>query len=107
MAIYKRKTVKEIKTHAGTIRKTFLPHEAYMKISTLEMERVHRLRELEGAQKRINTIKDRLEELDIKKNDLLKQITAMTNNFQGNMQVSAHEKVNNVQGNTKGQLLKY
>jgi hypothetical protein len=82
-----RKSVKDIKTHAGTVRKTFLPHEAYMRISTLEMERVHRLREMESAQKRMKVIADRIKELEREKNALLNQIRAKTDGFRENIKM--------------------
>ena len=40
----KRKSVNDIKTHAGTVDQTFLPHKAFMRISCLEMEKAHRIK---------------------------------------------------------------
>lgn len=68
------RSVKDIKTHAGSVGQTFYPHKAFMKISCLEMERAHRIKERESARLRIETINDRLNEIDREKNVLLDRI---------------------------------
>ncbi len=76
-----------------------------MRISTLEMERVHRLREMEGARKRIKTIMDRLKEIDIEKNTLINQLKVKTEYQQGNTGV--HTKMDGMCKDKKIHLLKY
>lgn len=105
MSVQKRKGIRDIKTHAGTVKKMYLPHEVYMRISTLEMERVHRLREMESAQKRIRTIMDRLKEIDDEKGNLLNHIKAKAEYLQENRKVQT--KTDDMYGNNKGRLLKY
>ena len=74
----KRKSVNDIKTHAGTVGQTFLPHKAYMRISCLEMEKAHCVREMENARRRIDAIKKRLEEIETETDTLLNRIKADT-----------------------------
>ena len=74
----KRKSVNDIKTHAGTVNQTFLPHKAYMRISCLEMEKAHCVREMENARRRIDAIKKRLEEIETETDTLLNRIKADT-----------------------------
>lgn len=68
------KRLQDIKTHEGGVDRTFYPHKAFMKISCLEMEKAHRVKEKEGAQKRIEAIDARLKEIDIEKGILLNRI---------------------------------
>lgn len=105
MNIQKRKGIRDIKTHAGTVKKTFLPHEVYMRISTLEMERVHRLREMESAQKRIRTIMERLKEIDAEKGNLLNHIKTKTEHPLENRKVQI--KTDDTYKDNRGRLLKY
>lgn len=105
MNIQKRKGMRDIKTHAGTVKKTFLPHEIYMRVSTLEMERVHRLREMESARKRIRAIMERLKEIDAEKGNLLNHIKAKTEYHQENRKVQI--KTDTLYRDDKKQLLKY
>jgi hypothetical protein len=74
----KRKSVNDIKTHAGTVGQTFLPHKAFMRISCLEMEKAHRVREMENARRRIDAIKKRLEEIETETDALMNRIKADT-----------------------------
>lgn len=105
MAIQKRKSVKDIKTHAGIVNKRFLPHEAYMRITTLEMERVHRIREMESARQRIKTVSDRIKEIDIEKNILLDRIKVTTESIPVN--TKANIKTDDIARDNRGQLLRY
>lgn len=104
------RSVKDIKTHAGSVGQTFYPHKAFMKISCLEMERAHRIKERESAQLRIKAINDRLNEIDMEKNTLLDRI-----NIANTMQASAkaHTELDNAPDkkttgrNIRGLVLKY
>lgn len=79
----KRKTVNDIKTHAGTVDRTFLPHKAFMRISCLEMEKAHRVREMENARRRIEAIQKRLKEIDDETDGLMKRIKKNTKEDSG------------------------
>ncbi|HHT9137680.1 MAG TPA: hypothetical protein ACFYEK_10625 [Candidatus Wunengus sp. YC60] len=70
----KRKGMNDIKTHAGTVDRTFLPHKAFMRISCLEMEKAHRIREMENSRQRIKAIKNRLKEIEAETKTLLSRI---------------------------------
>jgi len=74
----KRKSVNDIKTHAGTVGQTFLPHKAFMRISCLEMEKAHRIKEMENSRRRIEAIKKRLEEIETETDALMNRIKADT-----------------------------
>ena len=78
------RSLKDIKTHAGSVGQTFHPHKAFMKISCLEMERAHRIKEKESARLRIQAINNRLNEIDMEKNILLDRV-----NIANTMQASA------------------
>jgi hypothetical protein len=70
----KRKSLNDIKTHAGTVDRTFLPHKAFMRISCLEMEKAHRIKEMESSRRRIEAAKKRLKEIETETNTLLDRI---------------------------------
>ena len=74
----KRKSVNDIKTHVGTVNQTFLPHKAYMRISCLEMEKAHCVREMESSSRRIEAVKKRLKEIETETDTLLNRIKADT-----------------------------
>lgn len=74
----KRKGMNDIKTHAGTVDQTYLPHKAYMRISCLEMEKAHRVRELESSRRRIEAVKKRLKEIETETDTLMNRIKADT-----------------------------
>src|SRR3990172_8159456 len=70
----KRKGMNDIKTHAGTVDQTFLPHKAFMRISCLEMEKAHRIREMESSRRRIEAVKKRLKEIETETDTLMNRI---------------------------------
>ena len=74
----KRKGMNDIKTHAGTVDQTFLPHKAFMRISCLEMEKAHRVREMESSRRRIEAVKKRLKEIETETDTLMNRIKADT-----------------------------
>lgn len=74
----KRKGMNDIRTHTGTVDQTFLPHKAFMRISCLEMEKAHRIKEMESSRRRIEAIKKRLEEIETETNALMNRIKADT-----------------------------
>ena len=104
------RSMKDIKTHVGSGGKTFYPHKAFMKISCLEMERAHRVKESESAQLRIQAINDRLNEIDMEKNILLDRIN-IANTMQAN--AKAHTASDDAPDkkatsrNIRGLVLKY
>ncbi len=74
----KRKSVNDIKTHAGTVGQTFLPHKAFMRISCREMDMAHRIKEMENSRRRIEAIKKRLKEIETETDALMNRIKADT-----------------------------
>ena len=63
--------VRDIRTHSGMVNHSDIPYMAYMRISSLEMEKARRERERFSAQTRIGNIEKRLSEIDIEKRELL------------------------------------
>ncbi len=104
------RSMKDIKTHAGSVDQTFYPHKAFMKISCLEMERAHRVKERDSARLRIEAINDRLKEIDREKGTLLDRIN-IANTMQAN--AKAHAEPENapdkktIGRNIRGLVLKY
>lgn len=93
----KRRGMNTIKTHAGTVGQTFLPHKAFMRISCLQMEKAHRLREMENSRRRIEAIKKRVEEIEAETNILLHRIKENTGTGTGTTTINKD----------KGLVLKY
>jgi len=104
------RSMKDIKTHAGSVGQTFYPHKAFMRISCLEMERARRIKERESAQLRIKAINDRLKEIDMEKSTLLDRIN-IANTMQAN--AKAHTESDDAPDkkttsrNIRGLVLKY
>ena len=104
------RSVKDIKTHAGSVGQTFYPHKAFMKISCLEMERAHRIKEREGARLRIKVIDDRLNEIDREKNVLLDRINIANTMQAGEKEHSEPDDALNkktTNKNSRGLVLRY
>jgi hypothetical protein len=66
-----RRGLRDIPTLSGRVDRVSLPYRAYLKISCLEMEKVRRTRERLAAQKTIEKIDIRLQEIEKKKAALL------------------------------------
>ena len=101
-----RKGIGNIKTHAGTVDQTFLPHKAFMRISCLEMEKAHRIKEMESSRQRIETVKNRIKEIDAEKDILLNRIKS-ADNAQVNVKVGNNVGTKAGDKNDKGLVLRY
>ena len=66
-----RRGLQDIRTLTGRVRKTTLPHEAYLRISHIEMEKARKTQESEKAKQLMADIKARLEEIESEKDALL------------------------------------
>ena len=53
----------DIRTLAGTVAETFLPHRALLRIACLEMEKFRRRQERESAARRVQSVDQRFEEI--------------------------------------------
>lgn len=100
------KSIKDLKTHAGTVNQTFLPHKAFMRISCLEMEKAHRIKEVESSRLRIETINERIKEIENEKVILLNRIKN-TDNIKADAKSEDITNVKSNNKNNKGLLLKY
>ena len=66
-----RRGLQDIRTLTGKVRQATLPHEAYLRISHIEMEKARKSVESEKARQMIRDINLRLEEIEAEKEALL------------------------------------
>ncbi len=66
-----RRGLQNIHTLTARVKKATLPHEAYLRISHIEMEKARKTQESEKARQLVADIATRLEEIEAEKNDLL------------------------------------
>ena len=64
----------DIRTYSGRTAQTFHPYKAYMRITCLEMEKARRGEEKYSAIHRVNIIEDRLKDIDVETEALLRSI---------------------------------
>lgn len=70
-----RKAMRDIKTHSGRVDRIASPYLAYMQITCLEMEKARKGREKESAQKRLQDLDARLDNIEREKASLLHALT--------------------------------
>ncbi len=66
--------LQDIRTITGRVRKATLPHEAYLRISHIEMEKARKTVESEKARQMMADIAVRLEEIEAEKTALLQSL---------------------------------
>jgi hypothetical protein len=66
-----RRGLQDIRTLTGKLKKATLPHEAYLRISHIEMEKARKTRESEKAKQLVADIAARLKEIEAEKEALL------------------------------------
>ena len=66
-----RRGLQDIRTLTGKVRKATLPHEAYLRISHIEMEKARKTVESEKARQMMADISARLREIEAEKEALL------------------------------------
>lgn len=69
-----RRGLQDIRTLTGKVRKATLPHEAYLRISHIEMEKARKTLESEKARILMADIAARLQEIESEKNALLQAV---------------------------------
>jgi hypothetical protein len=69
-----RRGLQDIRTITGRVRKSTLPHEAYLRISHIEMEKARKTVESEKARQMMADIAARLEEIEVEKTELLQSM---------------------------------
>ncbi|AEB09626.1 hypothetical protein [Desulfobacca acetoxidans] len=69
-----RRGLQDIRTVTGKVGKATLPHEAYLRISHIEMEKARKLVESEKAKQLMADIATRLQEIESEKNRLLQEM---------------------------------
>jgi hypothetical protein len=71
-----RRGIQDIRTLTGKVRKLTIPHEAYLRISHIEMEKARKTLESEKAKQLIADIAARLAEIEAEKTSLLQSLAA-------------------------------
>lgn len=76
MAITRKgiRRVQDIRTHAGMASEKRLPHQAYLRVACLEMEKFRRAQERQSAMHRVETIDARFEEIGVEQAVLLQRV---------------------------------
>jgi hypothetical protein len=69
-----RRGILDIRTISGRVPKATLPHEAYLRISHIEMEKARKTVESEKARQMMADIAARLAEIEAEKNALLQSM---------------------------------
>lgn len=69
-----RRGLQDIRTLTGRVRKATLPHEAYLRISHIEMEKARKTQESEKARQLMADISARLQEIEAEKHALLQAV---------------------------------
>ena len=69
-----RRGIQDIRTLTGKVRKATIPHEAYLRISHIEMEKARKTLESEKARQLMADIAARLEEIEAEKETLLQDL---------------------------------
>jgi len=69
-----RRGLQDIRTLTGKVRKATLPHEAYLRISHIEMEKARKTLESEKAKQLMADIAARLKEIEAEKDALLQAV---------------------------------
>ncbi len=67
-----RRGLQDIRTLTGRVRQATRPHEAYLRISHIEMERARKTQEREKARQLMADIDARLGEIEAEKDSLLR-----------------------------------
>jgi len=70
-----RRGLQDIRTLTGKVRKATIPHEAYLRISHIEMEKARKTQESEKARQLMADIAARLEEIEAEKSALLQAVS--------------------------------
>jgi hypothetical protein len=69
-----RRGIQDIRTLTGRLKKATLPHEAYLRISHIEMEKARKTRESEKAKQLVADIAARIKEIEAEKEALLQSM---------------------------------
>ncbi|MGA9755658.1 MAG: hypothetical protein WBV23_11005 [Desulfobaccales bacterium] len=69
-----RRGIQDIRTLTGKVRKATIPHEAYLRISHIEMEKARKTLESEKARQLMADIGARLAEIEAEKESLLQSL---------------------------------
>jgi hypothetical protein len=88
-----RRGLQDIRTQTGKVGKAILPHEAYLRISHIEMEKARKLVESEKARQLMADIAARLQEIEEEKISLLKEMSEGNKNT-SRLQTDLSQEIN-------------
>lgn len=69
-----RRSLRDIRTLSGRVGKVSMPHNAFMRISHIELEKARRSREKEAASRLIADIDERIGEIEAEKAEILQNL---------------------------------
>jgi CHASE3 domain sensor protein len=69
-----KRGLRDIRTVTARVKKSTLPHEVYLRISHIEMEKARKTVESEKARQLMMDIATRLREIEVEKKELLESI---------------------------------
>jgi len=69
-----RRGIQDIRSLTGRVKKATLPHEVFLRISHMEMEKARKTRESEKARQLVADIAARLQEIEAEKDALLREV---------------------------------
>ncbi len=69
-----RRGLQDIRTATGKVGKAILPHEVYLRISQIEIEKARKILEVEKAKQLITTFEERIAEIEAEKKALLQSV---------------------------------
>jgi hypothetical protein len=78
-----RRGIQDIRTLTGKVRKVTIPHEAYLRISHIEMEKARKTMESEKARQLMADIAARLLEIEAEKASLLQGLQDRSSDLPG------------------------
>ncbi len=94
-----RRGIQNIRSLTGRVQTVTLPHEVYLRISHLEMEKARKTRESEKAQQLVADIDARLKEIEAEKDSLLRGV--------GEREVDPHQVCRGPLRSSRGLKIKY
>ena len=99
--------VNDIRTHAGMSSERKLPHQTYLRIACLEMEKFRRGLERDSAAARVEMIDERTKEIEAEAAALLRSLEERKSDPAVAVQAAMAESAEDAGHNSRGFRLKY
>jgi hypothetical protein len=109
MPVLKRNArgVNDIRTHAGMSSERKMPHQAYLRIACLEMEKFRRGMERDSAAARVEIIDERTKEIEAEESALLRSLEKRKSDPAVAAKAAMAESAEDAGHNSRGFRLKY